>query len=93
MPPQPEVDGVTAEILEAYGWISRSRQYVGMGGAPAPVSPAAIAQHLERFPSAICADEFEAGIFAIDDEFRRHWDEQRSKEREEEARKAKAKKR
>ena len=70
------IDPVTAEILEAYGHIGRSRQYVGMVGAPAPISPAIIGQYLERYPSAICREEFDASIFALDDEFRRHWDEQ-----------------
>lgn len=73
------IDPVTAEILEAYGHIGRSRQYVGMVGAPAPISPAIIGQYLERYPSAICRVEFDASIFALDDEFRRHWDEQQEK--------------
>lgn len=81
MPDPPEIDGVVAEILEAYGWISRTRQYVGMAGAPAALSPIAINDYLDRYPSAICREEFEAGIFAIDDEFRRQWDEQQEKDR------------
>ncbi|AIR90526.1 hypothetical protein LK03_15080 [Pseudomonas cremoricolorata] len=72
---------MVAQILEAYGWISRTRQYVGMAGAPAPISPMSIGDYLDRYPSAICREEFEAGIFAIDDEFRRQWDEQQEKER------------
>ena len=80
VPEPPEIDGVTAEILEAYGQISRSRQYVGMAGAPAPISPVAITDHLTRYPSAICREEFDAAIFAMDDEFRRHWDEQQENE-------------
>lgn len=83
MPDAPEIDGVVAEILEAYGWISRTRQYVGMDGAPAPISPAAIGEYLDRYPTAICREEFEAGIFALDDEFRRLWDEQQEKGRKE----------
>lgn len=79
MPPQPEIDGVTAEILEAYGYISRSRQYVGMVGAPAPVAPLAIKEYLDRYPSAICREEFDAAVFALDDQFRKHWDEQHEK--------------
>ncbi|WP_137188285.1 MULTISPECIES: hypothetical protein [Pseudomonas] len=47
-----------------------------MVGAPAPISPAIIGQYLERYPSAICREEFDAAIYALDDEFRRHWDEQ-----------------
>lgn len=75
MPPTPDIDPVTAEILAAYGQIGRSRQYVGMVGAPAPISPAVVSQHLDRYPSAICREEFDAAIYALDDEFRRHWDE------------------
>nr|WP_269806085.1 hypothetical protein [Pseudomonas asiatica] len=67
--------------MEAYGHIGRSRQYVGMVGAPAPISPSAITEYLDRYPSAICREEFEAAIFALDDEFRKHWDEQQEKER------------
>jgi len=73
---------VVAEILEAYGHIGRSRQYVGMMGAPAPIAPAAIAEYLDRYPSVICREEFDAAIFALDDEFRRRWDEQNQKEGE-----------
>jgi hypothetical protein len=76
VPPPPEIDGVTAEILEAYAYISRSRQYVGMVGAPAPIAPAAITEYIDRYPSVICREEFDAAIFALDDEFRRHWGEQ-----------------
>ncbi|MBA6134812.1 hypothetical protein H4B96_23880 [Pseudomonas juntendi] len=71
---------MVAEILEAYGHIGRSRQYVGMMGAPAPIAPAAIAEYLDRYPSVICREEFDAAIFALDDEFRRRWDEQNQKE-------------
>lgn len=70
---------MVAEILEAYSHIGRSRQYVGMVGAPAPIAPAAIAEYLDRYPSVICREEFHAAIFALDDEFRRRWDEQQEK--------------
>lgn len=73
---------MVAEILEAYGHIGRSRQYVGMMGAPAPIAPAAIAEYLDRYPSVICREEFDTAIFALDDEFRRRWDEQNQKEGE-----------
>lgn len=73
---------MVAEILEAYGHIGRSRQYVGMMGAPAPIAPAAIAEYLNRYPSVICREEFDAAIFALDDEFRRRWDEQQEQERQ-----------
>lgn len=72
---------MTAEILEAYGPISRTRQYVGMVGAPAPISPRAISEHLELHPSAISRDEFDAAIFALDDDFRAHWEEQQEKDK------------
>lgn len=73
---------MVAEILEAYGHIGRSRQYVGMMGAPAPIAPAAIAEYLDCYPSVICREEFDAAIFALDDEFRRRWDEQQDQERQ-----------
>jgi hypothetical protein len=70
---------VVAEILEAYGHIGRSRQYVGMMGAPAPIAPSAITEYLDRYPSVICREEFDTAIFALDDEFRKRWDEQQEK--------------
>lgn len=76
---------MVAEILEAYGHIGRSRQYVGMMGAPAPIAPAAIAEYLNRYPSVICREEFDAAIFALDDEFRKRWDEQQEQERQKSA--------
>ncbi|RAS34009.1 hypothetical protein SAMN02745903_00132 [Pseudomonas sp. URMO17WK12:I5] len=79
MPAPPEIDGVTAEILEAYAYVSRSRQYVGMVGAPAPLPPASIAEYLDRYPSAICREELDAAIFALDDQYRKNWDEQYEK--------------
>ncbi|MNJ53296.1 hypothetical protein D3C77_486800 [compost metagenome] len=75
------MDGVTAEILEAYAYISRTRQYVGMVGAPAPIAPSVITEYLDRYPSAICREEFDAAIFALDDEFRKYWDEQQEMDR------------
>lgn len=47
-----------------------------MIGAPAPIAPSAIAEYLNRYPSVICREEFDTAIFALDDEFRRRWDEQ-----------------
>ncbi|EKT4542703.1 hypothetical protein QEM15_004940 [Pseudomonas putida] len=75
---------MVAEILEAYGHIGRSRQYVGMVGAPAPIAPSAIAEYLDRYPSVICREEFDAAIFALDEEFRNHWSEEQEKQRPEE---------
>lgn len=73
---------MVSEILEAYGHIGRSRQYVGMVGAPAPIAPSAIAEYLDRYPSAICREEFDAAIFALDDEFRKRWGEQQDQEQQ-----------
>lgn len=70
-----------AELLEAYGCVSRTRQYVGMVGAPAPISPTAITEYLNRYPSAICREEFDAAIFALDDDFRAYWEEQQEKDK------------
>lgn len=82
MPDPPEINDVVAELLEAYGWISRTRQYIGMAGAPAALSPVAINDYLDRYPSLICREEFDGAIFALDDEFRRRWDEQQEQERQ-----------
>lgn len=71
---------MVAEILEAYGHIGRSRQYVGMVGAPAPIAPSAIAEYLDRYPSAICREEFDAAIFALDEEFRNRWSDEQEKQ-------------
>ncbi len=57
-----------------------------MMGAPAPIAPAAIAEYLDRYPSVICREEFDAAIFALDDEFRRRWDEQQEKDQTKESR-------
>ncbi|EKT4476537.1 hypothetical protein QEL91_002209 [Pseudomonas putida] len=74
---------MVAEILEAYGHIGRSRQYIGMVGAPAPIAPAAIAEYLDRYPSVICREEFDSAIFALDEEFRNRWSEDQEKQRTE----------
>ncbi|MDI3372357.1 hypothetical protein QLG14_24325 [Pseudomonas sp. V104_10] len=84
---------MVAEILEAYGHIGRSRQYVGMMGAPAPIAPSAITEYLDRYPSVICREEFDTAIFALDDEFRRRWDEQQEEARAESEGKGRRKKR
>ncbi|WP_256202917.1 hypothetical protein [Pseudomonas sp. p21] len=77
------------EVLEAYAAISRSRQYVGVIGAPAPIALTPINEYFDRKPSAICREEIDAAIFALDDEFRRHWAEQQEKERPKDARRKK----
>jgi len=89
----PEIDGVTAQILEAYAYISRSRQYVGMVGAPAPIPPSAITEYLDRYPMAICREELDAAVFALDDQFRKSWDEQQEKARAESEGKGRPKRR
>ncbi|ENB9666704.1 hypothetical protein [Pseudomonas putida] len=73
---------MVAEILEAYVHIGRSRQYVGMVGAPAPIEPSAICEYLDRYPSMICREEFDAAVFALDEEFRKRWYEQQEKQGE-----------
>ncbi|WP_256208101.1 MULTISPECIES: hypothetical protein [unclassified Pseudomonas] len=50
-----------------------------MVGAPAPLPPASIAEYLDRYPSAICREELDAAIFALDDQYRKNWDEQYEK--------------
>ncbi|CAB5623321.1 Uncharacterised protein [Pseudomonas putida] len=85
----PEIDEVVAEVLEAYAAISRSRQYVGIIGAPAPITLTAINEYFDRKPSAICREEIDAAIFALDDEFRRHWTEQQEKDQPKESRRKK----
>jgi len=50
-----------------------------MVGAPAPISPAAITEYLDRYPSAICREELDAAVFALDDQFRKNWEEQNEK--------------
>lgn len=52
-----------------------------MVGAPAPISPSAITEYLSRNPTAICRDEFDAAIFALDDDFRVYWEEQQEKDK------------
>nr|WP_290129207.1 hypothetical protein [Pseudomonas juntendi] len=52
-----------------------------MVGAPAPIEPSAICEYLDRYPSMICREEFDGAIFALDDEYRRYWDEVKAQER------------
>lgn len=54
-----------------------------MIGAPAPIAPVAIAEHLDRYPSVICREEFDTAIFALDEEFRRRWSDEQEKQRSE----------
>jgi hypothetical protein len=73
VPPEPEVDGVCVELLQAYQVISRGRRYIGMIGQPAALSHRDISAHLLRFPTAISLEEYETAIFALDDEYRAVW--------------------
>ncbi|AEJ13045.1 MULTISPECIES: hypothetical protein [Pseudomonas] len=56
-----------------------------MVGAPAPIAPSAVTEYLDRYPSVICREEFDTAICALDDEFRRRWDEQQEQERQKSA--------
>ncbi len=49
---------------------------MGFAGVPAPISHRDIDAYLQRFPTAIPLEEFEAAIFALDDEYRAQWDAQ-----------------
>ncbi|POA50570.1 hypothetical protein C1893_01695 [Pseudomonas sp. MPR-ANC1] len=66
---------MTAEILQAYSMIGRSRQYVGMMGAPAPITLGIITDYLAIYPTSLGRAEFDAAILALDDEFRTNWAE------------------
>jgi len=71
--PEPEIDGVTGEILNAYALISRSRQYAGMAGAPLPLSLNDIDRYLSSRAILIDRVEFDAAILALDDAWRDKW--------------------
>ena len=72
---------MTTDMLCAYYVIGRGRQYVGMNGAPAPLSVGSINDYLAAYGERYDREEFDAVIFALDDEFRRRWDEQQEKEK------------
>lgn len=67
------VDGVTSEILSAYYMIGRGRQFVGMNGAPGPISVGLINEYVLAHETGIPRYEFDRVIFAIDDAFREKW--------------------
>lgn len=75
MPEPPEMDGVVVDILQAYYIASRGRQYVGMNGAPAPLSVGALNDYLTAYGERYAREEFDAVIFALDDDFRARWTE------------------
>lgn len=62
-------------MLEAYYVISRGRQYVGMNGVPAPLSVRDLSDYLAAYGERYDREEFDAVIFALDDEFRDRWAE------------------
>lgn len=71
--PEPEIDAVTGEILNAYAIISRSRQYAGMAGVPLPLSLSDIERYLASRSILIDRTEFDAAIMALDDAWRDVW--------------------
>jgi len=72
------------ELLTAYYSISRGRQYVGMAAAPAPISLGAITEYLLAYGSSVDRREFDEAIFALDDVFRKHWEEEQEKKKDKE---------
>ncbi|MDJ1652950.1 hypothetical protein PFH44_05450 [Raoultella sp. Ech2A] len=64
---------MTAEILNAYAIISRSRQYVGMVGVPLPLSLGDIERYLASRSILMDRAEFDAAIMALDDAWRDAW--------------------
>ncbi|MDD2092420.1 hypothetical protein NP522_19735 [Pseudomonas guariconensis] len=51
-----------------------------MMAAPAPITSGMVSEYLARHPSAIDRAEFEAVVYALDEEFRTNWAEQNSNE-------------
>lgn len=72
------------ELLTAYYMISRGRQYVGMAAAPAPISLGTITEYLLAYGSSVDRREFDEAIFALDDVFRKHWEEEQEKKKDKE---------
>lgn len=71
---------MTADILQAYYVVSRGRQYVGMNGAPAPLSVGSLNDYLAAYGEQYPREEFDAVIFALDDDFRERWTEKNKPE-------------
>ncbi|EOM7100412.1 hypothetical protein ACK6HA_002541 [Escherichia coli] len=67
--PEPDIDAVTWEILNAFAVISRSRRYAGSFGKPLPLSIADINDYLSICTLLIERKEFYAAILALDDEW------------------------
>ncbi|MEN0582267.1 hypothetical protein AAIG39_25185 [Phytobacter palmae] len=71
--PEPEIDEVISEILNAYAIISRSRQYAGMAGVPLPLSLHDVERYLAYSSTLIDRDELIASVVALDDAWRERW--------------------
>lgn len=67
--PEPDIDAITWEILNAFAVISRTRRYVGISGQPLPLSVTDINNYLSIYSLLIDRDEFDTAIFALDDEW------------------------
>ncbi|HFU6561898.1 TPA: hypothetical protein ACGPD5_005848, partial [Raoultella ornithinolytica] len=78
--PEPEIDAVTGEILNAYAMISRGRQYAGMAGVPLPLSLSDIEGYLASRCILIDRTEFDAAILALDDAWRNEWAEEQKRQ-------------
>lgn len=72
-PVKPDLDSVTALMLEAYNDISRGRIYVGMAGVPAPLSLADVQRYANATGTALDIEELEAVVMALDEECREDW--------------------
>lgn len=80
MPIKPELDAVTALMIEAYNDISRSRSYVGMAGVPAPLSFVDVRRYVKNTGTALDLEELEAVVIALDEECREDWHKANSKQ-------------
>lgn len=79
IPDPPAMSCVTSEIIDAYYVIGRGRQFVGASCSPMPISVGMISEYLSVHQSSIDRREFDAVIFAIDDEFRAKWAQEADK--------------
>jgi hypothetical protein len=52
-----------------------------MAAAPAPISLGAITEYLDAYDSSVARREFDEAIFALDDVFRKHWEDEQSKKK------------
>lgn len=70
---KPEMDGVSMEIIQAWGVINRQRRYGGMAGVPLPLTLTDVDSYLHSRPIQIERDIFEAALFALDDAWCERW--------------------